>query len=88
MKQVRIYELKSHLSRLLRVAESGETIEVLDRARAIARVVPVPQGSETESELEVTPAERPFSTIRGRRMKSAKLPVSSLEALRAERGER
>jgi antitoxin (DNA-binding transcriptional repressor) of toxin-antitoxin stability system len=88
MKQVRVYEFKSHLSRLLRVAEGGETIEVLDRARPIARVVPVPGVSGPESELEVTPAERPFAALRRRRMPALKLPLGSLEALRVERGER
>lgn len=85
MKQVRVSELKSQLSRHLRAAQAGETIEILDRTRPIARVVPV-QGSE--SELEIAPAVRPFSEVRRRHMPNLRLRISSLEALRAERGER
>ena len=61
MKRLRISELKSHLSEHLRAAEAGETIEVLDRARAIARVVPV---GRQASKLEVMPAERKFASVR------------------------
>jgi prevent-host-death family protein len=40
MKQVRIAELKSHLSEYLRAVRSGETISVLDRETPVARIVP------------------------------------------------
>jgi prevent-host-death family protein len=41
MKQVGIAELKSRLSEFLRIVQSGESIAVLDRNRAIAQIVPM-----------------------------------------------
>jgi prevent-host-death family protein len=84
MKQVQISTLKSELSKHLRAAEAGEVIEVMDRARAIARVVPI--GSS--GGLETAPAERPFSAVRRVRFPPANLRVGSLEALANERGTR
>jgi antitoxin (DNA-binding transcriptional repressor) of toxin-antitoxin stability system len=43
MKQVRIAELKSHLSQYLRAVRGGQTIAVLDRETPIAQIVPVRQ---------------------------------------------
>lgn len=83
MRQVQISDLKSHLSEHLRRAESGESIEVLDRACPIARVVPI---GRDEAAMEVIPAEQPFVAVRSIRPKPVKLAMSSLEALRLERG--
>ena len=85
MKQVRISELKSHLSEHLRAAEAGETIEVLDRARAIARIVPA---SREMDDLELIPARRAFASVRDVRQSPTKSRISSLDALRQERGSR
>jgi len=85
MARVSISELKSHLSEHLRRAEGGEVIEVLDRARPIAKVVPM---GNAEAALELIPAERSFASVRSVRLPSAALPMSSLEALRQERGSR
>ena len=41
MKQVRIAELKSHLSAYLREVRAGQTIAVLDRETPVAHIVPV-----------------------------------------------
>jgi prevent-host-death family protein len=41
MKRVGIAELKSKLSEFLRVVQSGESIAVLDRNRAVAHIVPI-----------------------------------------------
>lgn len=41
MRQVRIAELKARLSEYLRAVRGGETIAVLDRETAVARLVPV-----------------------------------------------
>jgi prevent-host-death family protein len=85
MKRVAISELKSHLSEHLRSAEEGETIEVMDRARPIARVVPI----ESEAgALEIVAPLRSFSSVRGRRLPPLRLAMTSLEALRRERGDR
>jgi antitoxin (DNA-binding transcriptional repressor) of toxin-antitoxin stability system len=85
MKRVRISELKSHLSEHLRAAEAGATIEVLDRERAIARVGPIPRDAEG---VEVVSAARSFRSVRDIRLTAVDLPLSSLEALRQERGAR
>lgn len=85
MTQVSISELKSHLSEHLRRAEAGEVIEVLDRARPIAKVVPM---GNDGSAIEVIPSERSFAAVRSVRLPPLALPMSSLEALRQERGSR
>lgn len=85
MSQVTISALKSHLSEHLRRAEAGEEIEVLDRARPIAKVVPF---RREVAELEVVAAERPFASVRSIRLPPLDLSMSSLEALREERGSR
>lgn len=85
MSQVTISALKSHLSEYLRRAEAGEEIEVLDRARPIAKVVPI---RREVVELEMVPAQRPFASVRSIRLPPLDLAVSSLEALREERGSR
>ena len=41
MKQVRIAELKSHLSEYLRAVRGGQTIAVLDRETRVAHIVPI-----------------------------------------------
>jgi len=85
MSQVSISDLKSHLSEHLRRAEAGEVIEVLDRARPIAKVVPM--GGDSAA-LELIPPTRSFVSVRTVRLPPASLAMSSLEALRQERGSR
>ncbi len=85
MKRVGIADLKSHLSEHLRSAEAGEVIEVMDRARPIARVVPMEREG---SGLELIPAARSFASARRVRIPAAKLSMSSLDALRRDRGTR
>lgn len=41
MKQVRIAELKAHLSEYLRAVRGGQTIAVLDRDTPVAHLVPI-----------------------------------------------
>jgi prevent-host-death family protein len=85
MAQVGISELRSHLSEHLHRAEAGEVIEVLDRARPIAKVVPI---ANAGTALELIPAERSFASVRAVRLPPAVLSMSSLEALRHDRGSR
>ncbi|HEX9695860.1 MAG TPA: type II toxin-antitoxin system prevent-host-death family antitoxin [Actinomycetota bacterium] len=82
MKQVRIAELKDRLSEHLRAVERGDEVEVTDRGRPIARIVPVSR------RVRILRATRPFTTIRRRRYRSARWPVSSLDLLREERRDR
>jgi prevent-host-death family protein len=74
MKKVKIAELKDQLSRLLREVERGAEVEVTDRDRPIARIVPV---TGTGVPLFVIPPKRPFSTLRGKRYPPARWRVSS-----------
>jgi prevent-host-death family protein len=48
MTQVGVRELRQRASELLRLVESGETIEITDRGRPVAVLSPVPSGSPLE----------------------------------------
>jgi len=85
MRRATISELKGKLSEHLRAAEAGETIEVMDRARPIAHVVPIQRDI---SALELIAAERPFASVRNLRVRPVRLSMTSLEALRRDRGSR
>lgn len=52
MKGIGIRELRQHASRYLRAVEQGESIEVTDRGRPVAWLVPVPR----EGGLEILAA--------------------------------
>ncbi|MDP9222725.1 MAG: type II toxin-antitoxin system prevent-host-death family antitoxin [Actinomycetota bacterium] len=84
MKRVGVAELKNNLSRHLRMVEAGETLEVTDHDRPIARLIPV----DTKTGLLIRPPLRPFSEIASKRYAPANLPVSSLELLLEDRGKR
>ena len=84
MKRVGVAELKNNLSRFLRGVELGEAVEVMDRARPIARIVPVP----SRKAVTIRPAKRPFATVRDRRFPPLDLGLSSDELLREERSDR
>ena len=85
MKSVRIAELKDHLSEHLRAVEGGAEIEVRDRDRPIARIVPA---ASSKTELAIRRARKPFASVRDRRYPPARWKISSLELLREERGAR
>ncbi len=77
-------ELKDSLSRHLRAVEAGGEVEVTDRDRAIARIVPVGR----RDEVRIRPALRPFASIRDRRYPPLERSVDSMTLLREERGDR
>lgn len=81
MKRVGIAELKDHLSTHLRAVESGQEVEVTDRGRPIARIVPVPRPGATAL---ISPT-RPFAEVRDRDYKPTKRTVDSTELLLEER---
>ncbi len=85
MRRVKIAELKSNLSSLLKGVESGESLEVVHRDRPVARIAPIVTGRDVVS---VLPAKRPFRDLRRRRHAPAKWAVRSLDLLLEERGER
>lgn len=64
MERVGVAELKDNLSRYLRAAESGAEVEVTDRDRPIARIVPIRMA--VDARVTVRRARRPFAEIRDR----------------------
>jgi len=48
MTSVGVRELRQRASELLRLVERGETIEITDRGRPVARLGPVPLGTPLE----------------------------------------
>jgi prevent-host-death family protein len=85
MKRVKIAELKDQLSKHLRAVEGGAEVEVTDRERPIARIVPV---AEPGGRVVLQSPRRPFSSIRRKRYPPARWKVSSTELLLEERQNR
>jgi prevent-host-death family protein len=84
MKRVGVAELKNSLSRYLRGVELGEVVEVMDRARPIARLVPV----EAEpGGIVIRPAARPFASIRDRTYEPLAVGIDAADLLGEERAE-
>ena len=48
MVSVGVRELRQRASSLLRLVENGETVEVTDRGRPVALLMPIPEGSPLE----------------------------------------
>jgi prevent-host-death family protein len=85
MRQVKIAELKNRLSEHLRAVENGAEVVVMDRNRAIARIVPLPPPGR---HVRLIQPSREFAEARDRRRTAAGWPVSSTELLLEERRDR
>lgn len=85
MKRVKIAELKDHLSKHLREVERGGRVEVTDRDRPIAQIVPI---TRPELAVVLVPPRRPFASVRGKRYEPAGWGMSSTDLLLEERQER
>ena len=85
MKSVKIAELKDHLSANLRAVEAGSEVEVTDRGRPIARIVPARTGAPA---VHVIPPSREFHDIRDRQRAPARWAIGSTDLLLEERRER
>jgi prevent-host-death family protein len=85
MKRIKIAELKDHLSQHLREVERGNEVEITDRGRPIARIVPVRRAGPS---LVLLPPKRPFSSVRSRRHAPARWAIGSIELLLEERQQR
>jgi prevent-host-death family protein len=89
MRSVGIRQLRQQASRFLREVERGETIEVTDRGRPVALLVPVPNDDRLEGLLtsgRLAPSEgdllelgEPLEPARG-----APLPSETLAEARAD----
>ena len=60
VKQIGVYDAKTHLTRLLDEVERGETVEITRHGRPVARLVPVPS-ARRRSQLEVIESIGEFS---------------------------
>ena len=85
MKRVKIAELKDHLSKHLREVERGGRVEVTDRDRPIAQIVPIPR---PELAVVLVPPRRSFASVRDKRYEPAGWRMSSTDLLLEERQER
>jgi len=83
MERVGVAELKDNLSRYLRAAEGGAEVEVTDRDRPIARIVPVRSAANARDSIR--PARRPFAEIRDRTYPPGGWSKPSLDLLAEER---
>ena len=84
MKPVEIAELKDQLSKHLQAVEAGAELEVTDRDRPIARIVPI----RAAAQASIQPARKPFKAIRTRTYWPAEQAVDSTTLLLQERQER
>jgi prevent-host-death family protein len=90
MTSVGVRELRQRASELLRLVEKGETVEITDRGRPVARLTPLPDGTPLEQLLsagEIDPAsadleDLPEPTTLPSGIES---PSSVLRRLRSER---
>jgi prevent-host-death family protein len=89
MERIGIRELRQHASRWVRRAAAGESFEVTDRGRPVARLVPPAPDEGIErlrAEHRTTPATRELlelgSPLRPR--PGVPLPAELLEAMRAD----
>jgi prevent-host-death family protein len=82
MKEVRIAELKAHLSEYIRAVRNGETISVLDRDTPVAQIVPVRDGVALRIRKPPPGAPPPN---RVRLPKPLKLEIDIVELLLEER---
>ena len=85
MKQVRIAELKAHLSEYLRAVRRGQTIAVLDRDTPVAELVPVGKAGEIRVRKPLAGAS-PLSRIP--MPKPLKLEIDIVDLLMEERQNR
>ncbi|MGI8998470.1 MAG: type II toxin-antitoxin system Phd/YefM family antitoxin [Candidatus Limnocylindria bacterium] len=67
MERIGIRELRQNASEYVRRAEAGETIEVTDRGRPVARLAPLPKAESILDRLiaegKATPATRSWRTL-------------------------
>jgi len=85
MKSVGIAELKDRLSEHLRAVERGGEVVVMDRNRAIARIVPM--GSPRPALTILLPSVS-FSTVRSKKRRAARWKLNSAALLAEERSDR
>jgi prevent-host-death family protein len=63
MTSVGVRELRQRASELLRLVEQGETIEITDRGRPVARLSPIPVGTPLEQMYEAGEIDAASATL-------------------------
>jgi prevent-host-death family protein len=89
MKSIGVRELRQQASQYLREVERGSTIEVTDRGRPVAQLVPIPRSSRVEALIatgQISPAMGdplelgdPLDPVKG-----VPLPTAELSAMRKD----
>ncbi len=91
MERIGVRELRQHATRYLSRVKAGETVEVTERGRLVALLVPPSPGASARERLiasgQLTPAARPFR-LPQRRPLPPESPDSAtvLDDLRGDRG--
>jgi prevent-host-death family protein len=85
MKQVRIAELKAHLSRYLAQVRRGDAVVVCDRNTPIARLVPYIEADDALVVHEPTASPAALKRVAGVKLKRAADPVRMLRDSRDQR---
>ena len=85
MIRVKIADLKDQLSKYLRAVERGAEVEVTDRDRPIARILPI---DASHPPVRIVPPKRPFASISRKRYPPARWTTSSTDLLLEERQQR
>lgn len=88
--RIGIRELRQQASRYVARVKAGETVEVTERGRLVARLVPVEPGYAGRDRLvaegRLVPARSPFRLPSRRRVTGRPGASEALEAMRGERG--
>jgi prevent-host-death family protein len=89
MTSVGVRELRQRASELLRLVEKGETVEITDRGRPVARLTPLPEGTPLEQlraagEVDLASAETDDLPEPVTLPSSIESPSSALRRLRSE----
>jgi prevent-host-death family protein len=89
MTSVGVRELRQRASELLRLVEKGETVEITDRGRPVARLTPLPEGTPFEQlraagEIDLASADMDDLPEPTTLPSSTESPSSALRRLRSE----
>ena len=90
MERIGVRELRQHATRYLGRVKAGETVEVTERGRLVALLVPPAPGATERERLiatgQLVPAARPFQVPRRAPLPAGRPSTgAALDDLRAER---
>jgi prevent-host-death family protein len=91
MRSIGVRELRQQASRYLREVERGDAIEVTDRGRPVARLVPIPRSSRVDALLasgQLSPASGDPIELGAPLEPRPGVPLPSVELAAMREGER